>query len=189
MLCRQFQAEAPGIELSKTGTEGNEQIAFEQNLLDGAEPRNTARRERVIGRDQAFAAGGGEDRRLQQLSQLLNGCASLARAVAEQENRLSRGGNLLSGLNDLLRRRSSRPPGQHRHCRLKPVDGSEKEIVRDFDENRSRYRTVKLQRGLGKCGSQLVGSGDAPGKPRERLDDLKLIRRLMQRSASLAEQG
>ena len=58
---------------------------------------------RVIGRDHAFAAGGGKDRRLQPLSQLLNGSTMLASTGPEQEHRLFACGDLLTGLRNFLR--------------------------------------------------------------------------------------
>src|SRR6185312_15450000 len=144
MLRWQFQGETTGIEFGEPCSKGDEQITFQQHILHRTQTRNTAQAERMIGCNHTFTAGGGEDRRLQQLSQLLNEGPVFASTGAKQENRLLTGSNLLRRIRKLLRQQR-RNWLLCRH-RVRHIDGSMKKVMRYLDKGRTRQRPVKYLR-------------------------------------------
>src|ERR1051326_6079009 len=136
MLRRKPQAETPGIELGEARAEGEEQVAFEQNLLHGAEARDAAEGKRMIGGDHAFAAGGGKHWRLQQFGKLQNLRAGVANTAAKQQYTFSAGSHLLCYLSDFFSRRAT-DSAELFHFAARTSNRRMKKIMRHFDENRA----------------------------------------------------
>ena len=179
-----LQAEATGIEFGKPRAEGEKQIAFAENILDRAQARDAAERKRMVGGDGSLARGGGEDRSAQLLRPTLHVSAGVASAGAQQQHRLAAGGNLPRRRHDFIRQGPGR--GRRRGGRTSAGRGQQ-EIMRKLDEGRSGQGSTERLSGFSEGFGDFVRAGDAAGKTRERADDLKLLRSLMQSSAGRAQ--